>query len=739
MITSESKRDLVEPWAEALAGFLEAQQSVRAVRLDPEHGKASFATLGKVDETALRRALEQVLLEIGEVAEVGGAPPGFVVRRNEEGIELARAACFTSPKLWVWRQAVMPETREEEHHEDWRPLAWMAGGCAVFGGAGFALETLDIGPPWLVLGLYVLALVSGGWDAAKDAWEDLSKLTLDIHFLMLLVAVGAASLGHWEEGALLLFLFSGAGALEAYALERTRTEVSALMKAAPKEAHLLEADGSERRIEIDAVKPGMRLRVRPGEAFPVDSVIEDGETAVDESSLTGEAVPVEKQPGDKVFSGTLNQWGSVDVRVEKAANESMLQRILRLVENARKLKAPSERFTERFGTRYTFLVLGICGTLFLYWWLVAGLPAFGGEETNSALYRAMTLLVVMSPCALVLSIPSAILTAIAAGAKRGILFRSGAAVEKLAGVNVVCLDKTGTLTTGELRVVAVESFPAGNEAEILEAAVAVEKRSQHPLARAIVAHGAHLKVNPAPAEGFRSITGAGAVARHQGREVALGKRELVTSGVLSKWGSALPEPPPSHTEVWVVMEDRVGRILLEDDIRKEARPSLLRLREHGVRTVMLTGDRRGAAESVAQELGISEVRAGLKPDEKVAAVRELGEGGGRVAMVGDGVNDAPSLAAAFVSVGMGARGSDAALEQSEIVLMHDRIENFERAHSLSLATRKVIRQNLVFSLAVVIGMAVITIVSDVHLSVGVIAHEGSTVLVCLNSLRLLWK
>ncbi|WP_232767264.1 heavy metal translocating P-type ATPase [Geminisphaera colitermitum] len=350
----------------------------------------------------------------------------------------------------------------------------------------------------------------------------------------------------------------------------------------------------------------------------------------------------------------------------------------------------------------------------------------------------MTLLVVLSPCALVLSIPSAILAAIAWGARHGVLFRGGAAVEKLAGVGVIALDKTGTLTTGELAVESWESFPPGRECEVMEYALALELNSQHPLARAIVRDARARGAVEQGVERFQSFTGHGVGGQVGGARVVMGRRELLESGPLGAWSRDLPPASAGMSEVWLVAGDLLGRLLLRDQIRPESRGVLEKLRAEGIRTVMLTGDRHLAAMDVARVVGVDEVQAGLTPAQKVEAVRELRAAGRPVAMVGDGVNDAPCLAVADVGIAMGARGSDAALEQAEVILMHDRIENVLAALRLSRRARAIIRQNLTIALGVVVIMALASIIGAVPLAVGVAAHEGSTVVVCLNSLRLLW-
>lgn len=735
-------------WIEALAAFLRSQPGVEAVRLDAAQKKVAVATLGDVDLADLDARLAEVIAAIEAKLDqpasrtVGDVPRGFKLTAEAGGAAVfAKDSCATAPTFWQWREFRWPEaeTADDEDEEDWRVLAGFAAACGVLGSTAFCLERFALAGSIPVRVLFGLAILAGAWDAAIDSWAKIRRGQIDIHFLMLAVAAGAMAIGAWGEAALLLFLFSASGAMEAYALNRTHRAVDSLLKAAPKEATLVESDGTTRAIPLAEVAVGVNLQVKPGEAFPADGLVVSGKTAADESNLTGEAKPVEKAAGDAVFSGTLNLWGVVDFTVQRLPAESTLQRIIRLIQTAQRLKAPSERFTDRFGVGYTYLVLGVTTLMFFVWWLAFGIAPFDSSaESRSAFYRAMTLLVVASPCALVLSIPSAILAAIAWGARHGILFRGGAAIEKLADVDLVALDKTGTLTTGDLEVVGIESFPAGKEHEILELAYALERNSQHPIARAITRHARKAGTARREIRDFHSITGQGLRGKHGDATIVLGRRELMLEGPLAAWIREVPSAPPEVSEVWVLGPAVIGRVLLRDEVRTESKPVLARLRELGLHTVMLTGDRRQAAESVARELGLDDVRASLSPEQKVAAIQEFGAAGRKVAMVGDGVNDAPSLAAAFVSVAMGARGSDAALEQSEVVLMNDRIENFLAAFRLSQRARRIIRQNLVISLGTVVVMVVCTLVGIVPLTIGVFAHEGSTVIVCLNGLRLLF-
>lgn len=733
-------------WVEELVHFLRTQPGVTAVRIDPAAHKVSVATVGQVALEGLEEKLAATIAAVeAQLAAKGAvhAPAGFSLRKDGGATVVGRDTCVTAEKMWHWREMEWPEIKAEPTHEDqeWRLLAKLAAVCGVAGIAGVAAGYLAPAAPWVAKAIFLVGLVSGGWDAAVDTWANLRKREIDIHFLMLAVAVGAMFIGAWGEAVLLLFLFSASGAMESYALDRTQREVSALLKSSPKRANLVLPDGSEKEVAVEELLVGQRLRVKPGEAFAADGLIVDGKSASDESTLTGEANPVVKGVGDPVFSGTLNVWGVLEFTVVRLPAESTLQKIIRLIQTAQKLKAPSERFTEKFGTGYTYAVIGGSFAMFLWWWLGFHLPAFQNDEATgvrSAFYRAMTLMVVASPCALVLSIPSAILAAIAWGARHGVLFRGGAAIEKLADITAVALDKTGTLTTGELAVVGCESYPKGRDREVLQLAFTLEAKSQHPIARAIVRHAKAAGLSELAVDDFQSITGQGVRGKVGGATLLLGRRELLESGPLAEWAKQLPPAAAELSEVWVIGKDLVGRVLLKDQIRAESREVLAKLKAMGIKTVMLTGDRRHTAEAVAKDLGLDEVRAGLSPEDKVAAIMALRAEGRKVAMVGDGVNDAPCLAAADVSVAMGARGSDAALEQAEVILMHDRIENFLAAHRLSRRARAVIRQNLTISLGVVCVMVVATAFGAVPLAIGVAAHEGSTLVVCLNSLRLLF-
>lgn len=732
------------PWREILADFLLGQQGLEAIRLDPGHKSVEVATMGQVDVSLLQARLNEVLRELDAEVLASAQPgrtAGLVVSRDSRGLTVQKEGGIPPAGQWKWRAFEWPEADELERHSEaeWKQMAIQAAVCGVFLVAGYGIGKWGQAPAWLTHSLFGIALVSGGWDAAKDAWANLKVRRLDVHFLMLAVAAGAVSIGAWEEGTLLLFLFSTSGALEHFVLHRTHREINALTKAAPKLARVILPDGKTEERPVALLKVGDLLQIRPAELFPVDGTVISGETAADESTLTGESVPVAKETGAPVFGGTLNLWGLVQMKVDRLASQSALAKIIGLIQTAQHLRAPSERFTDRFGTGYTLLTLGAVAGMFLVWWLAAGVPAFDNAVTGkSAFYRAMTLLVVMSPCALVLSIPSAILAAIAWGARRGVLFRGGAAIEKLAEVDVIAMDKTGTLTEGNLRVAKVESFPPGNEEQVLRLCVTLDAHSNHPIAHAITRHAKSQGIEAGELQDYQSIPGQGSRGRTAWGVTYVGRRELMSHGGFSAWLKDVPDAPLGFSEVWVLNEQAMGRILLKDEIRSGSKAVLAQLASEKVKTVMLTGDRRAAAVQVAEELGVADVRAGLHPEDKVNAIREMTSQGYKVAMVGDGVNDAPSLAAAYVSIAMGARGSDAALEQADVVLMQDKIEKLLAARHISQRARRIIRQNLALSLGAVITMAIASLFGVVPLTLGVLTHEGSTVLVCLNSLRLLF-
>ncbi|TAL06486.1 MAG: cation-translocating P-type ATPase [Verrucomicrobia bacterium] len=751
-------------FARSVLTVLQQERSLEAVTVDREKQTISLATLGRADVAGLSN---RITAEFAAAQNSPDAPTCSLltgntdcarcdtplspaeralvnIRADEHSTTIARVTCPTAPKFWLWRNFPLPKVvqrdveflehaDEHDHADEWKWQLALAAACGAL-----ALLAAYVVPAAWRIPVFALSFLAGAWFPAEEVWERLQQRMIDVHFLMLAVAVGSASIGAWGEGATLLFLFSLSGGLEHYALGRTQKEIRSLFHDAPKTATVVDELGNEREVKVESLRPGARLLVKPGNQFPVDAEIVRGATESDESNLTGEATPVRKDVGDAVLAGTINLWGAVEVTVTRSAAESSLQKIIRLIREAQHQKAPSQKFTDRFSTWYTYFVMALSLVMFFVWWLGFKLPPFTSDgEIRSAFYRTMTLLVVSSPCALVLSIPSAVLAAIAWGARHGVLIRGGAAVEKLADVNVVALDKTGTLTTGELRVENIESYPSGREPDVARLAYSLERLSTHPLARAITRHGKQHGLVALEFDRFESVTGQGIKARRGGVDTWLGRREWVFSSTQARQLAA-PQPPAAGlSEIWLAQDGLVGRIVLRDDIRPQARGVVDELRRENLRTVVLTGDRHAAAEHLWSELHLDEVRAELKPEDKVAAIKSFSDAGSRVAMVGDGVNDAPSLAVAHVGVAMGARGSDAALEQADVVLMHDRLENFLAAFRLSQRARSIIRQNLFVSLGTVAVLVAFAMLGKIPLTLGVVGHEGSTVVVVMNSLRLL--
>ena len=620
---------------------------------------------------------------------------------------------------------------EHETPGEWRKLAFLA---ATSGGLGLlslvAEHFSGADAPWALV-LVAGSCLAGGWDAAIDGWAALKERRIDVHLLMIVVAVGAWFVGAQWEGALLLFLFSTAGAIEHYAMDRTRGAIDALLDKSPKHARRLGADDVETEVPVSALLPGDRIAILPGELVPADGKVLSGESAVDESNLTGEAKPAPKQAGSDVAGGTLNSWGRLIVEVTRAERDSALQRIVRLIREAQDSKAPAQRAIDKWGDAYAIFALSASALFFVYLQLTAP----DGLREASPLYRAMTLLVVLSPCALVLSVPSAVLAAIAAGARQGILFRGGAAVERLADVDCICFDKTGTLTAGVPEVAALEVYPEGpGRLRALSALLTLESSTTHPFAAGVVQACLKEGASQLPVQGLSNSPGQGVSGTVAGTRWSVGTREFVGGGTLPP---ATVAEGAIVSEVWASDGTVTIRATLVDRIRDESRSTLTALHARKIRTVMLTGDREEAAAVAARQVGIQSYAAALTPDAKMAAIRRYSSEGHVVAMVGDGVNDAPSLAAADVAIGMGGRGSDAALESSDLVLTDDRIGRLVDAIELSRSARLAIRFNVLISIGAALGMAAYVIFRGAPLPLAVSVHEGSTIVVCLNGLRLL--
>ena len=599
---------------------------------------------------------------------------------------------------------------------------------------GFFGGTLGLAP-LPEAGLYILAVVIGGWYFGREAIEALVKeREIGIELLMSLAAIVAGLMGQWAEAAMLVFLYSISEAAEGYTEERSRHAIRALMDLAPKTA-LVVRDGKEFRIPVEHLEVGDRFIVYPGEAVATDGEIIEGRSSLNQAPVTGESVPVEKAMGDTVFAATLNGEGALTVRATRTSADNTLARIIQLVEEAQASKGRSQRFIERFGHRYSPAVLGV-GIL------LALVPALMGLDWQEWLTRATVFIVAAAPCALVISIPITLVAAIGTAGRQGILVKGGVHLENLARVRVVALDKTGTLTLGEPKITDIVPLNDRSPAEVLAVAAALEARSQHPLARAILERARASGVSYVPASDFQSLTGAGATGRVNGERCFIGSPTLFAEMKveLTGVGARIETLQEAGNTVVLVGGEQVihGLIAIADPLRPEAKDAIAQLKRAGVhKVIMLTGDNPHTARAIAAQAGIDEVFAELKPEDKTRKVEELDRQYGRVAMVGDGVNDAPALAAAHVGIAMGAAGTDVALETADVALMADDLSRLPYLIRFSRRNWGVIRQNLALSV-VVIGSLIVGAVSGVFsLPVAVLAHEISEFVVIASGLRML--
>ncbi|WP_414754319.1 heavy metal translocating P-type ATPase [Anabaena sp. CCY 9910] len=619
-------------------------------------------------------------------------------------------------------------------------LAALLCGVLLF----FGWFALHLG--WLGFALLFLpaAYVIGGYESAREGLTTLIKeKELDVDLLMIVAALGAASLGLWRreyhliiDGAILILIFAISGALEGYAMRHTERSIRSLMSLTPDTATIVNQTGEE-TIAISQLQVGDEIVVKPGELIPTDAVIVSGYSTINQAAITGESLPVEKTVGEEVFGGTLNGYGALKLQVHKPAASSLIQRVIRLVEQAQTEAPPSQQFIEGFERGYAKVIV-IAGML------LATLPPFiWGWDWETTIYRALTFLVVASPCALMAAIMPTLLSGIANGARQGILFKNGAQLENIGKVRAIAFDKTGTLTTGQVQVSQVIAASNYTETSVLKVAASLESSSEHPIAQAIVQAASGLEW--VRATEVQAIPGQGIVGTAHEQQVIVGNMAFIQKYV-NKLPQELLEVAPSledegKTVVWVAQGDEyevIGIIAIADMIRPEAAGTIARLRKLGIeQIVMITGDNQRTAESVAQAVGIDQVFAELLPEDKLDVIRSLQQKYQTVAMVGDGINDAPALAQASVGIAMGVAGSDVALETADIVLMADKLEKIDVAMKLGRRSHSIIQQNIVVALGF-IGLLLIGIfLGNINLPIGVIGHEGSTVLVTLSGLRLL--
>ena len=603
--------------------------------------------------------------------------------------------------------------------------------------AGWLLGFAGI-PEAVSTGIYWVAILTGGYYFGREALEDLwFEKSIGIELLMSIAAVVAAVMGQPAEGAMLVFLYSISEAAEGYTEEKTRSAVKALMDLAPKTAIILR-DGHEEEIPVEEVRVGDLFLVKPGQSIPTDGVIVEGASSLNEAPVTGESTPVDKSKGSQVFAGTINGEGLLKVEATKTTADNTLARIIQMVEEAQERKGKSQRFIERFGSRYSPAVLA-AGVL------IAAIPPLlfnAGWETW--ITRATVFIVAAAPCALVISIPITLVATLGTAARNGVLIKGGMYAEELSKVKVVALDKTGTLTSGRPKVTDIVAFnETGDENRILKLAAGIESGSEHPLAQAIVAYGKENEITPAPITGFQSLTGAGAKATIDGQTWYIGSPGLFEYQLrvsLDEYKATISRLQEEGKTVVLVGHEQsvLGLIAIRDTIRPMAKTVIEELHEAGIEKVaMLTGDNERTARAIAGELGIEEVFAGLKPEDKSNIIRELSERYEHIIMVGDGVNDAPALAEATVGVAMGAAGTDVALETADVVLMADDLEKLVYALKLAKRNQKVINQNLALSVVVIAGLIVGAVTGYFTLPIAVIGHEVSEFLVIGNGLRML--
>lgn len=698
-----------------------------------------------------KRDLARIRESKGVLSVVEFAPGQAIVEFDPQVASLVSltAAITSSEKMDKEESARAEKEHQHAHPEPFGErseliFALGSGAALLF---GWLAERGGIETVPLVF--YILAYAFGGFFTTLEAIDNARHRRLRIDSLMVVAALGAAALGAWAEGALLLFLFSLGHALENWAMGRAKRAIESLADLAPETAFVRRGEDTE-EIAVTDLKAGDVILARANDRIPADGFVISGQSSVNQAPITGESAPVDKQASDKyseftktpdqhrVFAGTINGTGALDIRVARLASESTLARVVTMVAEAEAQRSPTQQFTDKFERIFVPCVLVLVSVLLFAWVVI-------DEPFTTSFYRAMAVLVAASPCALAISVPSAVLSGIARAARGGVLVKGGAPLETLGRVTAIAFDKTGTLTEGKPRLTDIKPSPGVSEAELLAVAIAIEERSDHPLAAAVVRDGSERLGDQAKipkAEAVESITGKGVQGRIDGTIIQIGKPGLFAEG---------PSPLSDHMKAVADALERDGRTVmivrrgaqylgaigLMDTERAPAKNVLQRLARLGVKQmIMLTGDNQRVADAIAQKVGLTEARGGLMPEDKVAAIKQLSAHRGGVAMVGDGVNDAPALANASVGIAMGAAGSDVALETADVALMADDLNHLPFAVGLSRQTTSIIRQNLWVSLGVV-ALLIPSTIFGLKIGVAILFHEGSTLIVVANALRLL--
>jgi len=584
--------------------------------------------------------------------------------------------------------------------------------------------------------LYLIAFCVGGFAKAKEGIEEtIEERKLNVELLMVLAAIGSAAIGYWTEGAILIFIFAVSGALETYAMNKSHREISALMNLQPEEAWLVRGGFEPMKVSVSTLQIGDHLLIKPGERIPADGIIFKGQSSIDESAISGEPLPISKSEGDEVFAGTVNLNGAITMEMTKANSETLFQKIIQLVQSAQSEKSPSQQFIEKFeGTYVKFVLLGVVIMMVLPHFLL-------GWDWTTTFYRAMVLLVVASPCALVASIMPATLATISNGAKNGVLFKGGLHLEHLSVLRALAVDKTGTLTQGK-PVVTDFIVRDGVERETALAILAgIESQSNHPLAQAITSYAKAEGIDILPQATIEDIPGWGIKGTIQNKEYQVGKPEFVDVQLANSFANSAVTKLTAEGKTVIFIRDQHGIVALtalKDTVRSEAKQAVTLLKELGIQVVMLTGDNEKTAKVIAKEAGVTEYVAECLPETKVTEMKRLLTQHQFVGMVGDGINDAPALATATTGIAMG-EGTDVALETADVVLMKNDLSKIAYAVRLSRKMQRIVKQNIFFSIGVIILLIASNFLQVVDLPLGVIGHEGSTILVILNGLRMLNK
>lgn len=644
-------------------------------------------------------------------------------------LQLEEAGAFDGIKVFPEKQRVikqhMPFWKKRENQTTIASLILLL--------AGYAVSTANGDNNWLSIGLFLAAILIGGFSLMKEGLTNLFKLEFDMSTLMTIAVIGAALIGDWAEGAVVVFLFSVSEALESYSIDKARNSITSLIEIAPTTAIVLRGS-NEFEVDVEDLRIDDVILIKPGQKIAMDGEVIQGDSSVNQAAITGESVPVHKVLGDEVFAGTLNEEGAMQVRVTKLAEDTTIAKIIHLVEEAQAEKAPTQQFVDRFARYYTPAILIISLLIMII------PPLLMGGIWGEWFYKGLVVLVVGCPCALVISTPIAIVTAIGNAARNGVLIKGGIHLEETGQIKVVAFDKTGTLTEGRPEVTDVLTVSSLTEDEVLQQAASIEKYSQHPLASSIIRAAEKLPVGLLAVDQFQSITGKGAKAKIGEHVVHVGSPNLfkelhAMDESIEQQVLTLQKQGKTVMLVWSEA-GLEGIIAVADRVRKNSLKVIQKLHEMGKRTVMLTGDNQSTASAIGAQLGLTEVKAELLPDQKVEMIKSLGQYG-KVAMVGDGVNDAPALATASVGIAMGGAGTDTALETADIALMADDLEKLPYTIKLSSRTKQIILQNISIALGLKVIALLLIIPGWLTLWMAVMADMGATVIVVLNSLRLM--